>query len=120
MAQARIRRSSRFRTLNRFRGGFRHRFPIGVSQTADADGWYIYDVNPALGIYDIYDNGLLANLQTSGTPRWDLYHTIQYTDELGNPVTGDEFSIVTYNQGMSVSPTANTSVDADQESRPRH
>ena len=85
--------------------------PGYVPQTADADGWYIYDVNPTLGIFDIYDNGLLANLQTSGLPDGTYTIRFEYTDELGNPVTGDEFSVVACNQGMSVSPTANTTVD---------
>lgn len=85
--------------------------PTYVSQTADADGWYVYDVNPALGIYDIYDNGLLANLQTSGFTDGTYTIRFEYTDEFGNPVIGDQFSLVVCNQAMSVSPTANANVD---------
>ena len=86
-----------------------------VAQTADADGWYVYDVNPALGIYDIFDNGLLANLQTSGLTDGTYTIRFEFTDELGNPQTGDEFSIVLCNRGMSVSPTANAAVDTTKD-----
>jgi hypothetical protein len=89
--------------------------PGYVPQTADADGWYIYDVNPALGIFDIWDNGLLANLSASGLADGTYTIRFEYTDELGNPVIGDEFSIVIYNQGMSVSPTANAVVDVTKD-----
>jgi hypothetical protein len=89
--------------------------PTNVPQTADADGWYVYDVNPALGIFDIWDNGLLSNLPTSGLTDGTYTIRFEYTDELGNPVTGDEFSIVVYNQGMSVSPTANAAVDMTKD-----
>lgn len=85
--------------------------PSYVGQTADANGWYIYDVNPAAGVYDIYDNDLLSNWSTSSVPDGTYTIRFEYTDELGNPVTGDEFSIVVCNQPMTVSPTANASVD---------
>ena len=85
--------------------------PTYVSQTADPNGWYIYDVNPAAGIYDIYDNGLLSNLQTSGFADGTYTIRFEYTDETGNPEVGDVFSIVICNQVMTVSPTANTAVD---------
>jgi hypothetical protein len=90
-------------------------FPFYISQVADVDGWYVYDVNPALGIFDVWDNGLLSNLQTSGLTDGTYTIRFEYTDELGNPVTGDEFSIVVYNQGMSVSPTANAAVDMTKD-----
>src|SRR5262249_23113192 len=75
--------------------------PTNVSQVADADGWYVYDLNPALGIFDIWDNGLLSNWQTSGLTDGSYTIRFEYTDELGNQVTGDEFSIVVCNQAMS-------------------
>src|SRR5205823_4890973 len=63
-------------------------FTTLVSQTADANGWYVYDVNPAAGIFDA-DGGVLAHLQTSSLT--DGHYTIrfEYTDEFGNEVFGD-------------------------------
>lgn len=85
--------------------------PTYVSQTADADGWYVYDVNPALGIYSIFDNNLLSNWNASAVPDGTYTIRFEYTDELGNPVTGDQFSIVINNLPMTVSATANATVD---------
>ena len=89
--------------------------PGWQTQTADANGWYIYDVNPALGIFDIWDNGLLSTL--NGAALADGTYTIrfEYTDEFGIPQVGDVFSIVINNQGMSISPTANLVVDMTKD-----
>ncbi len=89
--------------------------PGWQTQTADADGWYIYDVNPALGIFDIWDNGLLSTL--NGGALTDGTYTIrfEYTDEFAVVHVGDVFSIVVNNQGMSISPTANLVVDMTKD-----
>jgi hypothetical protein len=86
-----------------------------VPQTADSDGWYIYDVNPALGIFDIWDNGLLANLNAGALADGTYTIRFEYTDEMAVPQIGDVFSIVICNQDMSVSPTANTVVDLTRD-----
>lgn len=85
--------------------------PTHIPQTADANGWYVYDVNPAAGIYSIYDNNLLSNWNTSALADGTYTIRFEHTDELGNPLTADEFSVVVCNQGMTVSPTANATVD---------
>ncbi len=90
-------------------------FPYTDTQTADADGWYIYDPNPAAGIYDIYDNGYLSHLETSGFTDGTYTIKFEYTDEFNNVILGDLFSIVVCNQGMSVSPTANATVDMTKD-----
>jgi hypothetical protein len=79
------------------------------AQTADADGWYVYTPNPAVEIYswDYY----LGVLQAGALADGDYTIRFEYTDEIGNPVQADVFSIVVCNKGMVVSPTANTSVD---------
>jgi hypothetical protein len=89
--------------------------PSYVPQTADSDGWYIYDVNPALGIFDIWDNGLLANLNAGALADGTYTIRFEYTDEMAVPQIGDVFSIVICNQDMSVSPTANTVVDLTRD-----
>lgn len=89
--------------------------PHYVAQTADAAGWYVYDVNPALGIFDIWDNGLLSNLNASALGDGTYTLRFEYTDENGFVQVGDVFSIIIHNQGMSVSPTANAVVDATKD-----
>ncbi|MEK6708558.1 MAG: hypothetical protein AABY81_07135 [Pseudomonadota bacterium] len=90
-------------------------WPYTVSQTADSDGWYIYDLNPALGIYNIYDNNYLSHLDTSLFADGTYTIRFEYTDEFGNPVVGDVFSIVVCNKGMTVSQTANNAVDMTKD-----
>lgn len=90
-------------------------FPYTDTQMADADGFYVYDPNPALGIYNIYDNGYLSHLETSGFTDGEYTIKFEYTDEFNNIVQGDLFTIVVCNQGMSVSPTANIVVDTTKD-----
>ena len=89
--------------------------PTYVPQTADADGWYIYDVNPALGIFDIWDNGLLSTFNAAALADGTYTIRFEYTDEFGAVQVGDIFSIVVCNQGMSISPTANVAVDLTKD-----
>ena len=72
------------------------------------DGWFLYKQNPALGLYD--ENNHLASWNTPGL---DGAYTIKFvfTDEFGFEEVGDEFSMIINNSPMTVSPTANTSVD---------
>lgn len=81
-----------------------------LTQTADADGWFVYQPNAAGNIFSNDDNHL-ANWNTGGLADGTYTLRFEYTDEIGNAVIGDEFSIIVTNKGMSVSPTANTSVD---------
>ncbi|HET9137244.1 MAG TPA: hypothetical protein VFO76_11445 [Candidatus Kapabacteria bacterium] len=91
-------------------------FPFNSPQTADPDGWYIYDVNPALGIFDNSSEGnLLANWQSNVVSDGTYTIRFEYTDEFGNPTVGDVFSIIICNQGMTISPTANVSVDLTKD-----
>jgi hypothetical protein len=89
--------------------------PVSVPQTADVDGFYIYDVNPAAGIYDIWDNGLLSTLNAGALADGTYTIKFEYTDEFGIVRIGDIFSIVVCNQGMSISPTANVVVDFSKD-----
>lgn len=84
--------------------------PFYVTQNADELGWYIY---PANDRYEI--NHLLSNWQTDGLA--DGSYTIRFecTDESGPVQIGDEFSIIICNQGMSISKTANSSVDMTKD-----
>lgn len=83
---------------------------ISVPQSADADGWFIYQPDTPNHIFTNDDNHL-ANWSTAGLD--DNTYTILFesTDEVGNPVAVDEFSIIITNKGMSVSTTANATVD---------
>jgi hypothetical protein len=75
------------------------------------DGWYTYNqnLNPGHSIFNV-DN-LLANWEASSLA--DGAYTIRFvhTDEIGNEVIADEFSIIVCNKPMTVSLTANTVVD---------
>jgi hypothetical protein len=75
----------------------------------DPNGWYIYKQNPNIGLYNI--NNYLATWDAS--TKTDGAYTIRFvhTDEFGNEVIADQFTIIVCNTGMIVSPTANTSVD---------
>jgi hypothetical protein len=92
--------------------GFNPRY---VPQTADADGWYIYDVNPAMGVFDIWDNGLLANLNAGALANGTYTIRFEYTDEFAIVHVGDVFSIIVNNDGMTISPTANATVDMTKD-----
>jgi hypothetical protein len=83
---------------------------ISNTQSADADGWFVYQVDPLNHIFTNDDNHL-ANWSTAGLDEGTYTLRFESTDEFGNPVTADEFSIIITNKGMSVSPTANISVD---------
>jgi hypothetical protein len=76
---------------------------------SDPNGWFVYKQNPAIGLYNIYN--YLAGWNASGMT--DGTYTIRFvhTDELNNEVIADQFSIIVCNKGMTISPTANTSVD---------
>ena len=89
--------------------------PVSVPQTADSDGFYIYDVNPAAGIFDIWDNGLLSTLSASALADGTYTIKFEYTDESGSLQIGDIFSIVVCNQGMSISPTPNVVIDMTKD-----
>jgi hypothetical protein len=83
---------------------------ISNTQLADADGWFVYQPDAPSHIFSNDDNHL-ANWNTSGLSDGTYTLRFEYTDEFGNPVIGDEFSIIVTNKGMSVSPTANAVVD---------
>lgn len=73
------------------------------------NGWFEYKQNPAIGLYNEAND--LAWWSTGGLT--DGTYTIKFvfTDELGFEQIGDEFSMIINNKPMTVSPTANTSVD---------
>lgn len=85
-------------------------------QSADAEGWFIYDVNTAIGVFDADDNHL-ANFSTSGLSDGEYTLRFEHTDEHDAVVLGDEFTIVVCNKGMTVSPlpgaTVNMGYDLD-------
>jgi hypothetical protein len=83
---------------------------ISNTQSADADGWFVYQPDAPGHIFTNDDNHL-ANWSTAGLDDGTYTLRFEYTDEVGNPLIGDEFSIIITNKGMSVSPTANASVD---------
>ncbi len=83
---------------------------ITNTQAADGDGWFVYQPDAPSHIFTNDDNHL-ANWSTAGLADGTYTLRFEYTNEVGDPVTGDVFSIIITNKGMSVSPTANTSVD---------
>lgn len=80
-----------------------------VDSQSPADGWFIYKANPALGIYN--ENNYLAGWSTGGLA--DGNYTIRFShyDATGTVVYPDTFSVVICNEPMTISPTANTSLD---------
>lgn len=74
-----------------------------------ADGWFIYKANPAIGLYN--ETNYLAGWGTEGLA--DGTYTIRFThtDALGNEQVADIFSVIINNVHMSISTTANVSVD---------
>lgn len=73
------------------------------------DGWFIYKQNPAVGLYN--EDNHLAWWNTSGLTDGTYTIKLLFTDEFSLVQTGDEFSMIVNNQPMTVSPTANSSVD---------
>jgi hypothetical protein len=73
------------------------------------DGWFIYKQNPAIGLYN--EDNHLTWWNTGGLTDGTYTIKLLYTDEFGIEQTGDEFSMIINNTPMTVSPTANTSVD---------
>lgn len=74
-----------------------------------ADGWFIYKENPAIGLYN--QTHYLAGWSTDGLS--DGIYTIRFThtDAFGFEQVADLFSLIINNVHMSISATANTSVD---------
>ncbi len=93
--------------------------PFSNTQLADADGWFVYLIDagnpvPANRVFS-NDGNVLADWNASGLTDGTYTIHFEYTDELGNPVTGDLFSIIICNKGMAISPTANATVDLSKE-----
>jgi hypothetical protein len=80
---------------------------------SDPNGWYIYNQNPNIGLYNT--NNYLASWDATGFT--DGAYTIQFvhTDEFGNEIIADEFTIMLCNRRMIVSSTANTVVDIGKD-----
>lgn len=74
-----------------------------------ADGWFIYKANPALGIYNEYN--YLAGWSTGGQADGNYTIRFSHTDASGSVVHKDTFSIVICNEPITISPTANTTLD---------
>lgn len=74
-----------------------------------ADGWFTYSANPAIGVYNEYN--YLAGWSTDGLD--DGTYTIRFThtDANGIEKIADQFSLIICNVHMSISQTANASVD---------
>lgn len=87
---------------------------ITRTQSTDINGWFVYQPYAVDHIFSNDDNHL-ANWNASGLPDGTYSIRFEYTDESGNPVTGDEFSIVICNKGMTVSTTPNTVVDPNHD-----
>ncbi|MCW3126850.1 MAG: hypothetical protein JWO03_2508 [Bacteroidetes bacterium] len=84
--------------------------PYLDDQFADADGWYIYKDNIYTSMHNV--DSYLCSWNANTKP--DGLYTIRFehTDEFGNiSADTDQFVIMVCNKGMSISPTANTSVD---------
>jgi hypothetical protein len=73
------------------------------------DGWFTYKQNPGIGLYN--EDNHLAWWNTGGLTDGTYTIKLLYTDEFGIEQTGDEFSMIICNKPMTVSPTANTTVD---------
>ena len=86
--------------------------PFPDPQT-DPEGWFVYKQNPNIGLYNT--NNYLASWNTASSP--DGVYTIRFvhTNEFSTEVIRDQFSIVVCNRGMSISLTANTSVDVTKD-----
>ncbi|WP_343675262.1 hypothetical protein [Chitinophaga sp.] len=74
-----------------------------------ADGWFTYSANPENGIYNEYN--YLAGWSTGGLADGNYTIRFLHTDALNNIVVADLFSVVICNQPMTISPTANTTLD---------
>lgn len=84
--------------------------PAFSDPQTDSDGWFVYKQNPAIGLYNVYN--YLATWDASS--KADGPYTIRFvhTDEMGNEVIADQFTIMVCNKPMTISPTANATVDA--------
>jgi hypothetical protein len=85
-------------------------FPYSNTQAADSNGWFVYLPDAVNHIFS-NDGNSLADWNTNGLTDGRYTIHFEYTDELGNPVTGDLFSVIICNKGITISPTANVSVD---------
>lgn len=85
-----------------------------VTQAADADGWFIYQPNPTAHVHS-NDANLLAYWSTGSLTDGTYTIRFEYTDEFGTPVQEDEFSVIICNKPMTISPTANVSVDTTKD-----
>jgi len=83
-----------------------------VTHSADADGWFVYQPDPTNHIF-ANDANLLAYWSTAGLTDGTYTIRFEYTDEFGTPVQEDEFSMILCNKGMTISPTANATVDTN-------
>ncbi len=82
--------------------------PQYPSYQTNPDGWFVYEQNPVTGIYNT--TNLLATWHAGGLP--NTTYTVRFVVRVeGIETIEDEFSMVIYNGGMSISPTANSSVD---------
>jgi hypothetical protein len=83
--------------------------PSFADPQTDADGWFIYKQNPAIGLYNVYN--YLATWNAGA--KTDGPYTIRFvhTDEFGAEVIADQFTIMVCNKPMTISPTANAAVD---------
>lgn len=73
------------------------------------DGWFVYKQNAGIGLYN--EDNHLAWWNTGGLADGTYTIKLLYTDEFGLEQVGDEFSMIVNNKPMSVSPTANATVD---------
>ncbi|SFD89484.1 hypothetical protein SAMN05518672_103743 [Chitinophaga sp. CF118] len=73
------------------------------------DGWFTYKQNPAIGLYNEYN--YLGGWSTGALADGNYTIRFTHTDANGNEQIADLFSLVVCNVEMSISQTANTSVD---------
>ncbi len=82
--------------------------PQYPSTQTNPEGWFVYEQNPVTGIYNT--TNLFATWYAGGLP--DATYTARFVVRVGAVETiEDEFSMVICNQAISISPTANASVD---------
>ena len=83
--------------------------PAFSDPQTDPNGWFTYKQNPAVGLYNV--NNYLAHWDA--TSKDDGAYTIRFvhTDEFNNEVIADQFTIIVNNKPMTISPTANATVD---------
>lgn len=74
-----------------------------------ADGWFIDKANPAIGLYN--ETNYLAGWSTDGLTDGNYTIRFTHTDALNNEQVADLFTVIINNTHMTISTTANTSVD---------